>query len=50
VRDNPNSSGEQVAEAQGPDTATSRPVLRQLIAADEVSASGKARGTRYVAG
>jgi hypothetical protein len=50
VRNNPNSSGEQVAEAHGCDTATLRPVLHELIAAGDVKASGKGRGTRYAAG
>ena len=47
VRNNPGSSGEQIAEAQGTDTKTLRLVLRELI---EVKATGKARGTRYAAG
>jgi hypothetical protein len=32
------------------DTATLRPVLRQLIEDGEVKATGQARGTRYAAG
>jgi hypothetical protein len=49
VRNNPGSSGEQVAEEMGTDTATLRPVLRGLIDAGEVTTTGKARGTRYAA-
>jgi predicted ArsR family transcriptional regulator len=50
VRKNAGSSAEQIADAQGTDTKTLRPVLRELIEAGEVKASGKARGTRYAAG
>ena len=49
VRNNPGSSGEQIAEEMATDTATLRPVLRELIEAGEVKTSGKARGTRYAA-
>jgi hypothetical protein len=49
VQNNPGSSGEQIAEAQGTDTATLRPVLRQLIEGGAVKTSGKGRGTRYAA-
>jgi len=48
LRNNPGSSGEQVATAMG--TATLRPVMKALIAKGQVTASGKARGTRYAAG
>ena len=44
------SSGEQIAREAGTDTATLRPVLRELIAAGEITTSGKGRGTRYAAG
>jgi hypothetical protein len=50
VRNNPGNSGEQIADKMATDTATLRPVLRELIEAGEVKASGKARGTRYAAG
>lgn len=50
VRSNAGSSGEQVAEEMGTDTATLRPVLRGLIDAGKVKATGKARGTRYATG
>jgi hypothetical protein len=36
-----------VAEEMATDTATLRPVMRELIEAGEVKTSGKARGTRY---
>ena len=47
VRNNPGSSGEQVASAIGTDTTTLRPVMHALIADGEVKASGKGRGMRY---
>ena len=47
IKNNPGSSGEQIAEAHGTDTKVLRPVLRELIDAGDVKASGKARGTRY---
>jgi len=50
VRNNPGSSGEQIAREAGTDTATLRPVLRELIEAGSVTSSGKGRGTRYAAG
>jgi len=50
VRNNPGSSGEQIAEEMATDTGTLRPVLRGLIDAGEVKTSGKGRGTRYAAG
>jgi predicted transcriptional regulator len=50
VRNNPGSSGEQIAEEMATDTATLRPVLRELIAGKTVTTSGKGRGTRYAAG
>lgn len=49
VRNNPGSSGEQIAEAHGTDTKALRPVLRELIEDGAVKATGKARGTRYAA-
>src|SRR5688572_20148442 len=42
LKNNPGSSGEQVAEEMATDTATLRPVLRELIASGAVTASGKA--------
>jgi hypothetical protein len=49
VRNNPGSSGEQIASAAGTDTTTLRPVLRELISAGAVTTTGKGRGTRYAA-
>ena len=50
VRNNPGSSGEQIAEEMATDTATLRPVLREMIEAGQVKTSGRARGTRYATG
>ena len=50
VKNNPGSSGEQIADEMATDTATLRPVMRELIEAGQVKATGKARGTRYAAG
>ena len=47
LKDNPASSGPDVAEALGTDVATLRPVMKRLIAEGEVATRGKARGTRY---
>jgi DNA-binding MarR family transcriptional regulator len=47
LTNNPGSSGEQVAEAMGTDTATVRPVVKKLIADGAVAAHGKGRGMRY---
>jgi hypothetical protein len=47
VRNNPNSSGEHIADAMGTDTATLRPVMRQLIETGQVKTTGKGRGMRY---
>jgi hypothetical protein len=47
LRNNPGSGGEQVATAMGTDTATLRPVMKELIAEGQVAASGKGRGMRY---
>jgi hypothetical protein len=49
LRNNPGSSGEQVSAAMGTDTASLRPVLKELIAEGQVEATGKGRGTRYAA-
>ena len=47
LRNNPESSGEQVAGAMDTDTKTLRPVMKGLIAEGEVAAQGKTRGTKY---
>ena len=49
LKDHPGSSGEQIAEAVGADTASVRPVLKGLIAEGQAKSRGKARGTRYAA-
>jgi hypothetical protein len=49
VRNNPGSSGEQIAREVGTDTTTLRPVMRELIEAGEVKTSGQKRGARYAA-
>ena len=50
IQNNAGSSGEQIAREAGTDTGTLRPVLRELIAAGQVTTAGKGRGTRYAAG
>jgi hypothetical protein len=47
LKNNPGSGGEQVADAMGTDTATLRPVMRELIDDGQVASEGKGRGTRY---
>ncbi len=47
LRNNPGSSGEQVAGAMDTDTKTLRPVMKRLIADGEVATMGKRRGMRY---
>ena len=47
LKDNPASSGPDVADALGTDVTMLRPVMKRLIADGEVVANGKARGMRY---
>ena len=50
LRDNPASGAADVAEAVGTDTASLRPVLKELVEAKKVKRNGQGRGTRYSAG
>jgi hypothetical protein len=47
LKSNPGAGGEQVASALGVDTASLRPVMKQLIEDGKASKSGKGRGTVY---
>ena len=49
VQNNPNSRGEQIAEALGTDTASVRQVMQRLIADRKVKTRGQRRGMTYVA-
>ncbi len=49
VQSNPNSRGEQIAEALGTDTKSVRPVMQRLIADRKVKTRGQRRGMTYAA-
>ncbi|MBK8178539.1 MAG: hypothetical protein IPK67_06545 [Planctomycetes bacterium] len=49
VKNNPGQRGEDLAAAFGSDTATLRPVLKQLAADGAITSEGKGRGTTYAA-
>jgi hypothetical protein len=49
VQNNPNSRGEQIAEALGTDTKSVRPVMQRLIADRKVKTRGQRRGMTYAA-
>lgn len=49
VQNNPNSRGEQIAEALGTSTTSVRPVMQRLIADRKVKTRGQRRGMTYTA-
>ena len=47
LKSNPGSAAADVADALGTDTASLRPVIKELVEAKQVKRTGVARGTRY---